>query len=478
MSCGIVRVHDFVKTHMPLASRGRVVSTIAAVLLSSLAAVDPAAADESRTAGEPYAPVPGGEFRSILPTGTKSTRVQIAPFALQRTPVTNGEFLAFVRAHPEWRRGRVDNSLADSRYLHRWRQPLDPGPSAAVDRPVTDVSWFAARAFCEAHKARLPTWYEWELTSAADERTTDARLDPAWRQKILTWYSQPSTRALPAVGRNPPNFYGIHDLHDLVWEWVEDFNAVFISGDNRNQGDPDRLRFCGSGALSVEDRENYPVMMRLAMLSSLKANSTTVNVGFRCAADAASGYPLRIPLETQDGRHIDFLQTRGRVRIVTMFYATCPLACPLTIDTLQAIERQLTDQERANLDVLMITLDPQSDTRGSLQHVVTERRLDTTRWSLARTAPADVRKLSAMLDIPYRRLDDGNFNHASVLVLMDGRGRSLARSSRMGQPEPEFVVAVRKALEDTPAPGVLPAKTSLALKGAKNLPTRVSGWTS
>jgi formylglycine-generating enzyme len=55
-----------------------------------------------------------------------------------------------------------------------------------------------------------------------------------------------------------------------------------VSGDNRTQGDPDTLQFCGAGALSATDRENYPVLMRIAMLSSMGAASTNRNLGFRC----------------------------------------------------------------------------------------------------------------------------------------------------------------------------------------------------
>jgi hypothetical protein len=68
------------------------------------------------------------------------------------------------------------------------------------------------------------------------------------------------------VGTTPANVYGIRDLHGLVWEWVEDFNALMISGDSREQGDPDLLKYCGSGALALEDRENYALAMRLVLL--------------------------------------------------------------------------------------------------------------------------------------------------------------------------------------------------------------------
>ena len=75
----------------------------------------------------------------------------------------------------------------------------------------------------------------------------------------------------------------MRDLHGLVWEWVDDFNALLVSADNREQGDPDLLRFCGAGAITLQQRDNYAVLMRIAMLSSLKAADTTANLGFRCA---------------------------------------------------------------------------------------------------------------------------------------------------------------------------------------------------
>ena len=74
-------------------------------------------------------------------------------------------------------------------------------------------------------------------------------------------------------------------MNDLVWEWVDDFSGMLVSGDSRNQQDPDRLKFCGAGALAVDDRGNYAVLMRVAMLSSLEAHDTTGNLGFRCAKD-------------------------------------------------------------------------------------------------------------------------------------------------------------------------------------------------
>ena len=237
-----------------------------------------------------YVKLPAGSIRSALDYKDTSGVVRVAPFSLMRRPVTNAEFLDFVRTHPQWRRDRVASVFAEPRYLSHWNTAITLGTNALPKQPVTQVSWFAAQASCEARHARLPTWTEWEYAAAADETRRDARADPAWRERILGWYSRPSSAPLPTVGRERANVYGVQDLHGLIWEWVGDYSAMLVSSDNRTQGDADRLKFCGAGALSTNDRENYAVLMRVAMLSALEGHDTTVNLGFRCALDSTDSF--------------------------------------------------------------------------------------------------------------------------------------------------------------------------------------------
>ena len=238
-----------------------------------------------------YVRLPGGTFTSVLPQGAtqgSAAAARVDPFDLRATPVTRAEFRAFLARHPEWRRGRAPAVYADAASLADG-PAADDAPGAADARPDTEVSWFAAQAFCDSEGGRLPTWLEWEFAAAADETRADARADPTWRQRILSWYAQPATIAPRDVG-GPPDVHGVRDLHGLVWEWVDDFNALFVAGDSRTQGDPDTLRFCGAGAISMADRDNYAVLMRIALLSSLSAADTMRSLGFRCVRPA-SGEP-------------------------------------------------------------------------------------------------------------------------------------------------------------------------------------------
>src|ERR1043166_4673497 len=64
--------------------------------------------------------IPAGSYAPILRTKDEPARVAVAAFWLDVRPVTNAEFLEFVRAHPEWRRSRVSPLFADRGYLGDW----------------------------------------------------------------------------------------------------------------------------------------------------------------------------------------------------------------------------------------------------------------------------------------------------------------------------------------------------------------------
>ena len=179
------------------------------------------------------------------------------------------------------------------------------------------------------------------------------------------------------------------------------------------------------------------------------AAATLALGAFAAHADGAlptdSVYHLDIATENQRGEPGTFAEGRGGVRIVSMFYANCPYVCPMIVETIRRTEHALEPAQREKLSVMLVTLDPARDDAAALSKVALQRRLDA-RWTLARTAPGDVRKLAAVLGIQYRQLENREFNHSSALILLDAEGRVLARTSTLGETDPAFLAAVRAAL--------------------------------
>ncbi|MCE3603324.1 formylglycine-generating enzyme family protein [Massilia sp. P8910] len=237
-----------------------------------------------------YVALPGAMLRSVMPADGKEAPAKVAPFSMRTAPVTNAEFRAFVLAHPQWQRGQAPGVLVSSTYLSGWRGAADHG-TLAPDSPVTNVSWHAATAFCASEGARLPRWHEWEYAAAADATHADARDDPQWLEHILNWYAHPASTPPSRVRAEAPNFHGLYDMHGLIWEWVEDYSALFVSADSRTMDPRKVLDYCGGAALSLGDRRNYAVLMRIALLAAMEGAQDGGYLGFRCARGADNDPP-------------------------------------------------------------------------------------------------------------------------------------------------------------------------------------------
>lgn len=229
------------------------------------------------------AAISGGTFVPLYGAVDKKP-VKVAPFQLDVYPATNAQYLAFLKKYPEYSRSKIKGLFADKSYLSQWESDFNYGKNNLSNAPVTNVSWFAAKKYCECQGKRLPTMDEWEFAAMADEKRADARTKEEFNKFILSWYEKPNAYANP-IGKTFKNYWGVYDMHGLVWEWTADFNSIFLSGESRKDKDTDKNLFCGSGSVNATDLMNYAAFMRYAFRGSLKAKYTTRNLGFRCASD-------------------------------------------------------------------------------------------------------------------------------------------------------------------------------------------------
>jgi len=402
--------------------------------------------------------VPGGQYVPLYAKNANPRKT--AACFLQATPVTNGQFLAFVKQHPEWQRSNVARERADENYLRHWAGDLDLGPHAdqLVNAPVTHVSWFAARAWCAAHGSRLPTQDEWEFAARADATRIDATTDQAFLRKLLEWYAQPATGNLQPVDNAEANVHGLRGLHGLVWEWVHDFNSTMIGGDSRGDDSLERKLFCGAGSLLASDVSNYAAFMRYAFRSSLKGNYCVGSLGFRTAMSVApkpaavsagstagaSPYDLPGPWRTQSSREITLRDLKGKVRVLTMGFTSCQYACPRIVGDLQRIESAL-GADAARIGLVFVSIDPVRDTPEKMASFAAERKLDPARWMILSGAAESVRELAVTMGYKYQQVGE-DFAHSNLIAVIDASGAIVHREESLGADIAPTVAAVRKLL--------------------------------
>ncbi len=223
-----------------------------------------------------------GEYEPLFKSEGKKA---VSAFFMDRHPVTNAEYLDFVKVNPKWRKSRVRRIFADHSYLTKWVSDDTPGPDPekSLNSPVVHISWHAARAYAKWKGKRIPSQAEWEYAASASKTKPNGKEDPDHYRYILDWYSRPTPKVMPAVGSTYKNYWGLYDMHGLVWEWVSDFNTALVTGESRGDAGLERQLFCGSGSVGASDFKDYAAFMRYALRSSLEADFTTANLGFRCA---------------------------------------------------------------------------------------------------------------------------------------------------------------------------------------------------
>ena len=261
--------------------------------------------------------LPGGEFlmgtddaEGFPEDGEGPVRaVRLRPFAIDLTAVTNAEFARFTQAtgyrteaeRIGWSfvfhhfltpraRGRVLGSVAEAPWWlavkgASWAQPEGPDSSlrGRHEHPVVHVSWNDARAYAAWAGKRLPTEAEWEYAARGglEQRRFPwgDELEPGGEHRCNVWQGTFPRRNEAADGYPgtcpvtafQPNGYGLYNVSGNVWEWCADW---FSAGETRS------LR--GGSYLC---HRSYCNRYRVAARSKNTPDSSTGNMGFRCAAD-------------------------------------------------------------------------------------------------------------------------------------------------------------------------------------------------
>ncbi|MBE2286066.1 MAG: SUMF1/EgtB/PvdO family nonheme iron enzyme [Prosthecobacter sp.] len=399
--------------------------------------------------------IPGGLYKPVYAKKAKQRRAE--PFFMDTTQITNAQFLAFVAKNPTWRRSQVKSTLADKNYLAHWRGDLDPGDEKTLAAPVVNVSWFAAKAYCESLGRRLPTQDEWEFVARADATRLDASSDQAFLRQLLEWYSRPASGPLPAAADGVLNAHGVRGQHGVIWEWVHDFNSTMVVGDSRGDGSLERKLFCGAGSLLAADVSNYAAFMRYAFRSSLKGDYCVRSLGFRGAksvkeappAPAAAAfttiYDLPGTWRTQDDKPLTLDQLRGRPRVVTMGFTLCKFACPRIIGDMKRIEAALgADAEKAGF--VFFSFDTAADNPAQMKKAAAEQQLDLGRWTFAISDDETIRQLAVTLQFKFATVE-GFLTHSNLIAVLDADGKVVHREESLGADIAPSIAALKKLLQ-------------------------------
>lgn len=223
--------------------------------------------------------------------------VSIDSFYLDKFEVTNELFKKFLERNPRWRRERIPALYHNGNYLKNWDG--DDYPKGKGAHPVTDVSWYAAVAFCQWAGKRLPSEAEWEYAARGGLKGKAFPWGDEPADKSRANYAGSDMGGTTPVGSYPANGYGLFDMAGNVWEYVADEWGPYpstpqinpVAGGNRFLDDT-FLKITTRRVIRGGSFGGAPVNLRVTYRDSHPPEGAQDFVGFRCAESASAKKPF------------------------------------------------------------------------------------------------------------------------------------------------------------------------------------------
>ena len=267
---------------------------IFALLISSfefVSAKEPLPTERTGKDGATMVLIPAGSFPMGVPPGDRDGgrdeyprhEVDVDAFYMDRYETTNARYLEFVKATNH----RVpQNPKNATRNL--WQGVSIP--DSLTDRPVVNVDWSDADAYCNWAGKRLPTEAEWEKAAKGnhDWRFPWGNVEPTAKHLNYNqqWIGEKTLMPVGSyeAGKSP---YGIYDMAGNVWEWVNDwYDAQYYEkSPAKNAAGPEHgTKKVIRGAGWQNETPTVRIFTRVDSDPTIRNEST----GFRCAMDATA----------------------------------------------------------------------------------------------------------------------------------------------------------------------------------------------
>lgn len=146
----------------------------------------------------------------------------------------------------------------------------------------------------------------------------------------------------------------------------------------------------------------------------------------------------QIPGEWRNQDNVDFQLTdlNGKIPVVSMVFTHCGYACPRLVADMKSIEEQVPEDKKDEVVFVLITFDTERDQPDRLKSFAKEMALGDN-WILLHGNDEEVRTLSMLLNIKYKKQPNGDFAHSNSITLLNKKGVIISQVEGLGSnPQP------------------------------------------
>jgi protein SCO1/2 len=133
-------------------------------------------------------------------------------------------------------------------------------------------------------------------------------------------------------------------------------------------------------------------------------------------------YNLPSKWTTQDNKNIELKSLKGNVLVMVMIYTSCKAACPRLVADMRAIEAKLDKKTKKNVKLILVSIDPVTDTPQKLKSFAIANKLNHDPWIFLRSTEDNTREFAAVLAVNYKQISPMEFSHSNIISVFNTDG--------------------------------------------------------
>jgi len=160
--------------------------------------------------------------------------------------------------------------------------------------------------------------------------------------------------------------------------------------------------------------------------------------------DSESIYQSPGKWDNQYGDTITLSSLTGKIPVMSMVFTRCTFACPRIVADMRAVEKQIPPDKQGKVLFVLVSFDADRDHTNELKKFAKKMKLNQN-WLILHGNEEDVRELSMLLNVKYKKQPNGDFTHSSGFVLLDTRGAIAGQVDGLGA-DPKTIIERIKSM--------------------------------
>jgi len=179
-------------------------------------------------------------------------------------------------------------------------------------------------------------------------------------------------------------------------------------------------------------------------LKAVEESSKVINEG---EISDESIFNLTTKWNTEEGETIQLEDLKGKTLVIVMIYTTCKAACPRLVADMRNIETKIPKDKLDELQFVLISIDPETDTPKRLKEFAIENEMDGEQWMFLQGTKSSVREFANVLAVKYKEISPMDFSHSNIISVFNSGGELMHQQEGLGVDNKETVSTIIELIQ-------------------------------